>query len=66
MLFNKQFFLALLPFVAARPAAKEQLQSRAVSLDQFVTSEASIAYTNTFNNIGTKSVISLLPCLTIY
>jgi len=55
MIFNRQFLLSLLPFVAARPAATENnLQSRAVTLDQFIASENTYAFNGVFNNIGTK------------
>ncbi|GAA5837136.1 hypothetical protein JCM5353_007168 [Sporobolomyces roseus] len=51
-MFSKQFLLALLPaFVAARPTS-DNLQSRAVSLDQYITSQNQISFTNANANIG--------------
>jgi len=51
-MFSKQFLLALLPaFVAARPTS-DNLQSRAVSLDQYITSQNAISFTNAYQNFG--------------
>jgi len=59
-MFSKQLLLALLPFAAARPTShSENLQSRAVSLDQYITSQNQVSFKGAFANIGTYGYSSV-------